>query len=153
MILTSRTIQTVSKPHFWLIVFVFAFIGQLALPGVVLCLEYDGSMAIEPSPNGILCGDDYNSKLVDPDFFHLSGEEYEEGHCGECVDLQASYWYLNANKSSSHDADLGIKVPSYTSLLTFLPDLAGIHMQGLLQQPTLFANPTSISLQKTILLC
>lgn len=128
--------------------------GQVSLPGIVLCLEVDGRVTLEEASEKFGCKSFLETDSHE-DAYSFSAAEgyYRKTHCGPCTDIPISVSSFEKNTITAHDLVSQIKSPMVVPFLISLPKFVEFATGGPLPQPPPAVNSTITSLQTSILLC
>lgn len=146
---TNVKIQVLAKSSFWLFIFAYLLIGQLALPGFVLCLDISDHIAFEPSINKTQCGTFNDKGSSDLGRRMVNGED----HCGRCLDMPISDEYSSIITTFAYDMDFDIQASYRLASPSAGPALDKAYVRNTFPQIQDFISPTVPSLQASILLC
>jgi len=146
--------RLVSNAPLWLCLFAYLIIGQLALPGVVLCIGVAGDhVAFETTANGLSCDSIFDTKSNDASFLSETSGGFVKAHCGPCVDIEGSVGNSSINTASTHDTGYNVTNPVFwASLFPPLPvftEISGRRFFSTLPLPT----SSFVSFQTSTLLC
>lgn len=139
----------------WHFILLCLLIGQVALPGALLCIGADGHVEFESSSaSRIRCGSPSKAtQQQTSDLLSGSGIYSDKSHCGPCADISFSIGSSEKSISPAQDLTPELKISKFVSFLISLPVFVGTSAEGFLPQPPTAVSSTAASLQTTVLLC
>lgn len=101
------SIQKFNRSHtrtYCSIVLPLILLLQISLPGVALCIGYDGHTALESYSDG-LCNESnlYTESQNDSDYYLENHNPTNDQHCGSCIDIPISDKNTEYKVISSND--------------------------------------------------